>query len=199
MWKTILKSVVAGFTIGIGGAIYLSCDNRYVGAVLFSTGLYAIIALGLNLFTGKVGYAIRDKNMAKHLPIMWIGNLVGAYTSGMMILFSRIAPNLVEKATALCEMKLNDHPVSIFILSCFCGVLMFIAVEGYKRTQNPLIVMMSITVFILSGFEHCIANMVYFTIAGQWSWLTIGYVGIMTLGNAVGSLVLSAICKEYSE
>lgn len=194
--KENFRSLLAGVMIGIGGIVYLSCDNRYVGAILFSVGLYAIIALKLNLFTGKVGYAIHDKDLAVHLPLIWGWNCIGSIITGRAITLPRAAPSLIEKATALCDAKLNDNLLSVFVLSCLCGALMFVAVEGYKRTSNPLIVIMAIAVFILSGFEHCVANMVYFTIANQWSWTALGYVGIMTLGNAAGSIGMSAICEE---
>ena len=53
-----LRALCTGFAIGIGGAGYLSCDNKYLGAFLFGTGLFTILTFGFNLFTGKVGYAV---------------------------------------------------------------------------------------------------------------------------------------------
>ena len=54
--RAALLSLPAGVFIGIGGTVFLSCENRYVGAVLFSVGLLAICCMGLFLFTGRVGY-----------------------------------------------------------------------------------------------------------------------------------------------
>ena len=51
-----ILGVLAGMMIGIGGCVSLSCDNRYIGALLFSLGLFGIIQFGFGLFTGKVGY-----------------------------------------------------------------------------------------------------------------------------------------------
>ena len=56
-----LRALMTGFAIGIGGAVYLSCDNKYLGAFLFGTGLFVILSFGFNLFTGKVGYAVVNK------------------------------------------------------------------------------------------------------------------------------------------
>ena len=40
---------------------------------------------------------------------------------------------------------------------------MFVAADGYKTIQNPvgqiLAIFLNVVVFILSGFEHCVANM----------------------------------------
>lgn len=200
MWTTTLKSIAAGIMIGIGSIIYLSCDNKYVGAVLFGLGLYTIIAFQMNLFTGKVGYVVQDHSLKSvlRLPLIWVGNFIGATFSSGMICLTRVLPCIAEKASALCEAKLNDYPGSIFILSVFCGALMYIAVEGYARLKNPLIVLLAVTVFILTGFEHCIANMAYFTIAQMWDWQAAQYIGIMTLGNACGGIALSAISMEAS-
>jgi len=47
--------------IGVGAVIYLSLENKVIGALLFSVGLLSICCLGLNLFTGKIGYVVENK------------------------------------------------------------------------------------------------------------------------------------------
>lgn len=56
-----IKSIYAGFMIGIGGIIYLSLDNPIIAAFLFSFGLLTIIIQQFNLFTGKIGF-VKTKN-----------------------------------------------------------------------------------------------------------------------------------------
>jgi formate/nitrite transporter FocA (FNT family) len=55
--------------------------------------------------------------------------------------------------------------------------------------------MLCIPAFILCSYEHCVANMLYFTVAGAWSTKTIGYLVVMTLGNGVGGVILP-LCKK---
>ena len=55
-----LYSVLGGVCIGIGGVVFLSCENKVVGAVFFCLGLFAICTFGFNLFTGKVGYVFEQ-------------------------------------------------------------------------------------------------------------------------------------------
>ena len=78
---------------------------------------------------------------------------------------------------------------------------MFIAADGYKTIKNPVgqicVVFLPVVVFILSGFEHCIANMFYFTIAEAWSFKALGYLMIMTLGNAVGGMFIPLVRKGF--
>lgn len=197
----LLRAICTGFAIGIGGVVYLSCDNKYIGAFLFGTGLFVILSFGFNLFTGKVGYAVENKPAyILDLIIIWFGNLIGTIISAGMILCTRVS-GIGDKAQVICETKLGDTVLSNFILAFFCGMLMFIAADGYKNINNTagkiLAIFLPVVVFILSGYEHCIANMFYFTIAKAWSFKAIGYLIIMTLGNSVGGMFIPLIKKGF--
>ena len=50
--SSFLNSVLGGVCIGIGGVVFLSCENKVTGAVFFCLGLFAICTFGFNLFTG---------------------------------------------------------------------------------------------------------------------------------------------------
>lgn len=192
--RKFLLAVIAGMCIAIGGTVFLSVDNKVVGSVLFAVGLYAIVLNGMYLFTGKIGYMVKERSLsyAFDLLLTWLGNLLGTGVSALAVRASRIS-GISEKAAKLCETKCNDSPLSIFFLSIFCGMLMFIAVDGFKQKQQPLIVLMCVSVFILCGFEHCIANMFYFSVGGAWSIKAFLYLLIMTLGNAVGGMIIPAV------
>lgn len=197
----LLRAILTGFAIGIGGTVFLSCDNKYIGSVLFGTGLFVILSFGFNLFTGKVGYAVENKpSYIIDLAVIWLGNFIGAAAMAYMLLCTRIS-GIGEKAREICDIKLGDDILSIFILAFFCGMLMFIAADGYKTISNPLgqilAVFLPVVVFILSGFEHCIANMFYFTVAEAWSVKSLGYLIIMTLGNALGGIFIPTVRKGF--
>lgn len=202
-WLDVLiRSVMTGFCIGIGGTVYLSCSNKYIGAFLFGTGLFVILTFGFFLFTGKVGYAVTEKiTYVPKLAVIWLGNFIGAALTGLLILRTRIGPGIAKKASEICEIKFNDNLLSIFILAFFCGILMFIAADGYKSISNPLgqmlAVFLPVIVFILSGFEHCIANMFYFTAAGAWSGNALIYILVMTAGNTVGGIFIPLAKKLF--
>lgn len=91
----------------------------------------------------------------------------------------------------MCKSKLETNLASLFFKGFMCGVLMFVAVEGYKRSTNPLFVIMSIATFILCGFEHCIADISYFVIADISSAAALGRILLIVLGNSLGSLFIS--------
>lgn len=196
-----LRAFMTGIAIAIGGTVYLNCPNKYLGAFLFGTGLFVILSFGFNLFTGKMGYAVeREPAYLGELGIIWLGNFAGAAMSALLISCTRIS-GISETAKGLCDIKLSDDLLSIFILAFFCGILMFIAADGNKNIKNPvgqiLAIFLPVVVFILSGFEHCIANMYYFTLAGVWSAKAFGYLIIMSLGNACGGMLIPLVRKGF--
>ena len=67
---------------------------------------------------------------------------------------------------------------------------MFVAVDGYKRTKNPVILFMGVGAFILRGFERCVADMFYFSVAEPWTPDTALRVLVITLGNSLGGLLI---------
>ena len=91
--------------------------------------------------------------------------------------------------------KIHDNYLSIFILAMFCGMLMYIAVNNYKKGEDSIIKYLSIIicviVFILCGFEHCIANMYYISLAKVWSLKAILIMLVMIFGNSIGSIVIA--------
>lgn len=191
------KAVLAGVCIALGGTVYLSVENKIIGSLLFTIGLYAIVLNGLFLYTGKIGYLVVEQNKKEYLKILlttWIGNLVGTGIGAFAVLQTRIS-GIAKNVDVICANKLADSPVSIFILAVFCGMLMYIAVDGFKEKGNPLILFMGVSVFILSGFEHCIANMFYFSLAGAWSVKAFLYLLIMTAGNSIGGILIPLIKK----
>lgn len=181
--------------IAIGGTVFLSIENKVIGASLFSIGLFGVLIYNLNLYTGKIGYLITNFNLKyiKELIITLIGNFIGACSVGFILRYTRIYDKIYEKSLILANTKLNDNILSIFILSIFCGILMYYAVNGFKKQTDfgkYLVVYLGVAVFILCGFEHCIANMYYFSVADIWSLKTLGYTGIMVLGNSIGSFII---------
>ncbi len=192
---TFALAVLAGFAIGIGAAVYLSMENKTAGALMFTVGLYTICIHGLNLYTGKAGYLVNQPvTYLAELLIIWTGNLAGTWVAAAAILRTRIS-GIAQTAEALCETKLKDGMFSLFVLAVFCGFLMFVAVDGYRQTKNPVILFMGVGAFILCGFEHCIADMFYFSAAGMWSGKAAAAVCVITLGNTAGGIMIPLVKK----
>lgn len=201
---TLWRAVMAGWMIAVGGTVFLAVESKALGALLFGIGLFGIFTGNLNLFTGKVGFAVvRPASFCIDLAIIWLGNLLGTLLAGAAIRMTRIAPALIERAAGMCRTKLADGAISCFVLSVFCGFLMFYAASRYQTASDGVSrcvsVFLPVAVFILAGFEHCVANMYYFTLAGVWSGSALLRMLLMSLGNAAGAIVLSLSQKVIGE
>lgn len=185
------QSFAAGMFVSIGGMVFLSSENRVVGAVLFTVALLSICYLGCYLFTGKVGYLYNAHGRGElaEILITLAGNLAGTLACGLLAGFAK--PALREAAQALCTPKLALAPLNGVILAFFCGVLMYTAVAVYKEKQSPLGILFCVPVFILSGFEHSIADMFYFFAAGWFTPQVFGFLALIVLGNTLGGLFLA--------
>ena len=191
------NAVIGGMMIGIGGCVSLSCENKIVGAVLFSLGLFAIIQFGFGLYTGKIGYVpLRKPPYLLECLSTLLGNIVGTFIDAFLLRNTRIFAAIGEKANASVLTKVNDNLLSSFILAVFCGILMFLAVENARacreegaHTEKVIGILLCVTVFIISGFNHCVADMFYIFLAGQFP-SAIGYLAIVILGNSVGGMLI---------
>ncbi len=191
--KVFLSAALAGVCIALGGTVYLSLENKVVGALLFTVGLFVICIFRLHLFTGKVCYVFGNGGAyAIDLIFVWLGNLAGTFLTATLEGLTRVGPALEAKAAALCQTKLEDGLLSVFILAIFCNMMIYIAVEGFNRAPHDLgrylALFLGVAVFILCGFEHCVANMYYFSAAGAWSGRALLSLAAMTAGNAVGGV-----------
>ena len=192
--KTFLYSIIGGASIAIGGAAFLSVESKVVGALFFVVGLFVICTMGFSLFTGKVCYVFEnDAGYALDLLLIWLGNIIGAFIVGEALRATRIAV-ISEKAAAMCRMKLDDSLLSIFILAIFCNILIYVAVDGYRNNPHEIgkyiSLFFGVTVFIICGFEHCVANMFYISLARMWSAEALIFILVNSLGNAVGGVLL---------
>lgn len=200
-----IKSILGGLAIGLAATAYMVVDNHVFGSLLFALGLFTIYTFELDLFTGKIGFALDDKNILK-LIIVWLGNFIGCYLFAICMKATRLISDsvLVEEAVHKVETKLDDSYLSIFVLGIFCGFLMYVVAKAFKMTQNTpnsvggyISMFIAVPTFLYLGFEHCIANIYYVSIAGMWSFDALLMILVATLGNTVGAIMLGAYCKVY--
>lgn len=204
--KVFLLGILAGLSIGLGSFVYLACltcDQKILGSILFSVGLLLCCSFSLNLFTGKIGFVFENKpRYLLDLLIMYIGNIVGAAGSGSLIFLAlnqSSANGIILKAQGITEARMitSSNWYTSLIMAFFCGILVFLAVYGWKKFDNVALkitcLVLCVTTFVATGTEHCIANMFYFGAAGIWNGGTILNILIVTIGNAIGSITIWAI------
>lgn len=190
--------------IGIGGIVNLSVENKYLGACLFSLGLFTIIRFGFFLYTGKVGY-IPENKPAYILEVFrtLLGNICGTAFAAAAVSFTRIGDGIHERASVIMETKTGDSVLSQLILGYFCGMLMYIAVDnakGCKKTGSDVSLVFGTVVpvmtFILCGFNHSVADCFYY-FASIPDLKGIFYLLIAVIGNAFGGMTIPLMKKLF--
>lgn len=192
-----MKAILSGLTISIGGMTFLAIENSFIGSVMFAFGLLTILYKGWNLYTGKVGYTTKF-SLVPPLMVTLGGNIVGLTVGAFIYRTTGINE---ERLASICTKKLSNEWYKVLVLAIMCGVMMYLAVSLFKATKNPLMVIMPISIFIVCGFEHSMAS--YFFLLSYYgtdlSAKFFAYIGIMIIGNAIGSLAfagLEALTKE---
>ena len=117
-----------------------------------------------------------------------LGNALATCLIGMCMRY--VIPAMGQAAGAICTAKLTQAPWQTLIRAVFCGILMYLAVSIYRENKSIAGILFCVPVFILSGFEHSIANMFYFGASGIVSLHAFGYIWIVILGNSLGALLL---------
>lgn len=193
MLKKFTDGVCAGLMIAIGCAVFLACDNKYVGSALFAVALLTICYLGYSLYTGKIGFLAISHTKDDFLTV-FIGLAGNIVATSLFSYMGRIAlPALGEKAETIVSAKLTLLPHETFIRAIFCGVLMYIAVATYKKSSSAFGIIYAVPAFILCGFEHSIADIGYFSYGAEFSLDAVIFIAIVILGNTVGGLILPTL------
>ena len=196
---SLIDGILAGAMVSIGGTVLLSCENKVVGAVLFCIALLSICWFGFNLYTGKVGFLLADHSRA-NLSLTFIGllgNALGTLLFGLLI--AAALPPLREAALAACGKRLMQLPWQTLLRGFFCGMLMYTAVWSFRERKTPLGILFCIPVFVLSGFEHSIADMFYFALAGLFRLQSLWFLLLVVLGNSLGGLFIPFLQRLKGE
>ena len=202
MLKNTVSGILAGTMIAIGGTVYLSLagSNKIIGAILFSVALLCICKQGYSLYTGKIGFVLSNHSK-EDMSVLWfglLGNFVATVIFGVILGYA--IPSISVVAAEICKLKLTQEWFSTFIRAVFCGMLMYQAVSIFKKNdQNLAGIFLCIPVFILSGFEHSIANMFYFAAAKSLSGEVIIYIITVILGNSVGGMFFELLALPFKK
>ena len=175
---------MAGLLISLGATAFLTVDNKIVGALLFSIGLTAVILLEANLYTGKIGY-VNSKAKLISAALILIQNLLVALVCGLI--FYSTKNNICDNPWLN---KLTKSWYEFLFDSIGCGICIYLSVELYKKTGSIFVIVLGVLVFILSGFEHCIADIFYLSASMSFDLKSILYILIAIIGNSIGSLLI---------
>ncbi len=182
--KLIVLGIMAGAFVALGGvsstAVAVSLSEasfgKFLGACIFPGGLTMVLLAGSELFTGNALLVIPflEKEVSlggilKNWIFVYIGNFIGSILVACAIVFSHqvgmfdngLAVSIISTAATKCSLSFSDA----FIRGIMCNFLVCIAVWisfAAKDVANKIIgLFFPILIFVICGFEHCVANMYY--------------------------------------
>ena len=198
--KLVGKAILAGMMIGMGAAgssvAAHAVSNvglaRLVAGVVFPVGLMMVIILGAELFTGDclVAMAVPEKKVSllqyiRILISVYLGNLLGGTLLSLMVYYSgqfNYSNGLLGAYTIKVAVgKVGLDFDTAIVSGILCNILVCVAVlmAGCAKdvTGKLLVAFFVIMLFVVSGFEHCVANMYYIT-AGLLAKMNPDYVAV---------------------
>ncbi|WP_195966779.1 formate/nitrite transporter family protein [Clostridium sp. 1001283B150210_160208_E6] len=199
--KSTIKSILGGSFISIGCFAYMitlaKTNNVFLASATFYIGLGLILLFNCNLFTGKVMTLYNTKptiNYIWDLINIWIYNLFGSMATS--ILLSQI---INIDAVAIIQIKFTLSPIQLIISGLACNIFVCGAVHSYTKTKNHIMSWFLITIFVLIGLEHGVANMTYMSLAfiNNYNFLEIvNNLFFVTIGNVMGGLLIANLRRE---
>ncbi|MDG5787072.1 formate/nitrite transporter family protein [Evansella sp. AB-P1] len=203
-------AVVLSFTLGGLFTTLSSPIASLLVGLSFGIALVLIIFAGAELFTGNnmilTVSTLSGATTWRDTIVNWfwcyIGNLLGATLFCLLIFFSGIFSNIGSDhflmVTAANKMGLSVS--ELFFRGILCNWLVCLAIWCCLRTKNDaakiMIILWILLTFVVSGYEHSIANMAILGLALiHPSPETITFTGYfnnlipVTLGNMVGGIL----------
>jgi formate/nitrite transporter len=183
--KTLLLAILAGMFIAMGayGSTMASHSVTNVGlqkavaGLVFPVGLLFVLICGAELFTGNalLSIAWAEKKitawqMVRNWIIVFVGNFIGSIIIAALVYYSGFLSvgTLGGYAVKVAATKASLSFGPALASGILCNIMVCLSVWGsYAAKDITGKVMMGfipIFVFVISGYEHVVANMYYFTI-----------------------------------
>lgn len=220
----IVMGLLAGAYIGMGGTFMLVVTQdaakiagvglaKLAGGVVFSLGLFLVVAAGAELFTGNclmpIGLfsgRITFPAMMRNLLVVYCANFAGAaffaaliYHSGVLSPLS--AASAVSLAAAKSSLPVKDMLVRGVLCNWFVCLAVWVSFGAQDTAGKFVSALMPISAFVAIGFEHCVANMFFIPLGlllntGAEPGLTcasfLKNIFFVTAGNVAGAVLFVA-------
>ena len=182
--RMILLGIFAGMFIACGASASSVAMHaipnvglaRLVAGCVFPVGLMMIVFVGGELFTGDclmIMGCLHGKfsalDMIKVLIVVWLSNFVGAallaamvnastqfnYTDGMLGAFT------IKVAVGKLNLSFGAAFISGILCNIFVCIAVLMATAAKDIAGKVWAIFFPILAFVVSGYEHCVANMYY--------------------------------------
>jgi len=184
LWQSFYLAITAGVFIAIAFVFYTTVTTgsagipyglvKFIGGIAFSLGLILVVVCGGELFTSSTLILIARANnhistaqVLKNWLVVYLGNTLGALFLVLLIWLAQ--QHLVNNgawginAMSIAQHKIHHSFTQALALGILCNVMVCLAVwmafACSSVTDKVVVMLLPISMFVASGFEHCIANL----------------------------------------
>jgi formate transporter len=184
LWQSFYLSITAGVFIAIAFVFYTTVTTgsegmpygliKFIGGIAFSLGLILVVVCGSELFTSstltliaRANKHISTSQVLKNWLVVYVGNALGAIFIVLLIWLAQ--QHFVEEgawgvnAMSIAQHKIHHSFTQAVALGILCNVMVCLAIlmafTCKSVTDKVIVMLLPISMFVASGFEHCIANL----------------------------------------
>jgi formate/nitrite transporter len=217
-WSLLLSSVMAGFYIAIGAAVFVRAQalgsGPLVGALLFPAGLSFVVLTGCDLLTSNMMFGLlpllsgdRRRTGSGHLSaharllaLSLVGNAAGCALVAAALAASldpdlAVLGPLASKKTSLSALAVLAKAVAA---NWLVNLAVFQSAQAEEPAHKVALIWLPIASFVLLGLEHSVANFFLLPaalLAGapvSWPDVVLGNLLPCLAGNQLGAALFAA-------
>jgi len=173
-----------------------SLNLYYIGGFVQGFGLLVIVYLGLELYNTKSLTILSSKTKLKtFLEIVFVF-IVNILTIVLVAVLIRVMTygndTLINAAKKIAQYRVIGRGIGkewydCLIASLFCGFIVGIGINIYKRVSHPILKFLSIIlatgIYVACGFEQVMTNTFYIVFADMFNGSTCLDIFITLIGN----------------
>lgn len=186
--QLLLLGIIAGAYISLGAFLVTVVTRdlapiigagltNFVSGAIFPVGLILIVIGGGELFTGNclmvtawMDKKIRYTDILRNWAWIYVANFIGALMLALLIFYSGLLEGgLAARTFEIAAAKVNLSFSEIFFRGILCnwlvGLGVWLAAAALSVPGKVIMIWLPIMAFVTGSFEHCIANMYFFSAA----------------------------------
>ncbi len=210
--NTLLLGIMAGMFIALGSVAAIviwsapgdPVIKKYLGGAVFPVGIVLVVIAGSQLFTGNCAMTlgafvkkIKIRDILKNWTAVYIGNFIGSVFIVLLIYEAKMWVNTANAETLIAiGMKKVSLDFSVLVYrGILCNIIVVLAVWIATASSTMIgkiaALWFPVSVFVISGYEHSVANM-FFIPGAMIHGATITVMNLIhnlipvTIGNIIG-------------
>ena len=200
--KMLVMGVLAGMFIALAGvgAIIASVTvaspslSKLIGAAVFPVGLSMTLVAGSELFTGNcliiiplLEKEVTLKAMLRNWVFVYFGNFIGSILVALLTVYggtfsvfsNAAAVSVINTAVTKVNLSFSDALLRGILCNFLVCIAVWMSFSAKDVVGKIAGLFLPIMLFVLSGYEHSIANMFYIP-AGLFASKNIAYLAAYT-------------------